>query len=542
MKKIYYRIFLTLLCSIISLYALTQAAKPGEVILYEDANFQGRSGSHSFEPKETTYEIPNSNRLKISNDAMSSLKVGKGVMLTLYSDAGFTGAKLVFFEGEYTSLPCDWSDALTSIKMEYKDPNNYAVVKLHSHYGENDWQKSRVQSISVGDWDDEICNDELSAITIPDGLEVIIYADGGFKGREYTFAKKGEYRLSEYDMNDKVSSIRVKRSKYSLKKIEFKNRKELSSNEEVVESQSTDENLTSEKIISKVKIEKSFTNTVSETKTTSNTTGVEIGSKFTAEINKGIIKGAVEASLVLKYEHNWTEGQTKEETETTTFSKELEVPVPPGKTGVVNLFANSVVVEYDVVKTYSPESGTGPDIVEKSKVKMRYSQQFRAVASYKSSSTNNTQPSGTNLTDKVKTTVNCTGKKYLLKENGDIFLETQKIGSGANKLECLQNNLVATVANNKRLKYDGQPNKWSEYATNNTQPSGTNLTDKVKTTVNCAGKKYLLKENGDIFLETQKIGSGANKLECLQNNLVATVANNKRLKYDGQPNKWSDFK
>lgn len=470
MTKSHYGIFLLFLFSITTICTLAQPAKPGEIILYEDVNYKGKSGSHSFGQNETSYEIPNSNRLKISNDAMSSLKVGKGVKLTLFSDAGFRGSRLVFCEGEYSSLPCDWSDALTSFRMEKIDPKNYPVVRLYSHYGEKDWQTGRANSVSVGEWDDEICNDEISAINVPAGIEVTIYEHGGYKGREYTFSKSGIYRLSEYDMNDKVSSIRVRRSKYVLKKVEFKNRKELSSNDKIVESESTDENLSSQTIISRVRIEKSFANTISETKSTSNTTGVEIGVKVAGEVTSGVSKASVETSLVAKYEHNWTEGTTKEESETTTFSKEIEVPVAPGKIGIVNLYANAVTVEYDVETTYSPVSGKGADIVEKSKVRMTYSQKFRTVVTDKPAvnkpavSPTKTPPAVSNPPGKVITNVTCFGKKFVLLENGDIYLQAgnkwDKIGFGGKKLECYQNLLVATIANGTRLKWSGTPNLW----------------------------------------------------------------------------------
>ncbi len=58
----------------------------------------------------------------------------------------------------------------------------------------------------------------------------------------------------------------------------------------------------------------------------------------------------------------------------------------------------------------------------------------------------------------------------------------------------------------------------------------------------CGGKTYLLDKLADIYDGGTKIGYGAMKLECVGNQLVATVKNGIRLKYDGQPMKWSPAK
>ena len=502
------------------------------MIFYHDTNFSGHSASHSFARNEPDLlEIPNSNNLKISNDQLSSLKVGRGVKLTIFGDNGYRGARLVFCEGEYASLPCDWSDEMTSFRMEKIDAKIYPTVKLYSNYGEGNWKKERVSSITIGNWDDEICDDEISAIEVPYGVEVTIYQDGGFRGREYTFKKPATYRLSEYGMNDAVSSIKVTKLKYVLKSVEYTNRKLISSNKkENIETTSTARNNLSTDLTDRVKISKTFTNTISATSSNSNTAGVEITTR--AQVSPKVMgAGAeLETSLALKYEHTWVEEKGKEESISDNVEKEVEVQVPPGKSTTVRLVAEPVVVEYDVVRTYSPESGGGPDIKETSKVRMKYAVRFDAIADYEVSG------AGGSVSGDEASRVVCSGKTYVLNKAGDIYDQNTKIGYGVTKMECSSNQLVATVTNGTRLKYDGRPGIWSPAVPAGSVPGGE------ASRVVCNGKTYILNKTGDIYDQNIKIGYGVTKMECSSNQLVATVTNGARLQYDGQPMKWSAAK
>jgi hypothetical protein len=371
----------TFIIGFIPLFGFSQSAKEGEVIFYEDASFSGRSGSHSFASNQSMYEIPSHIGLKINNDAMSSLKVGKGVKLTIFNDKGFGGGQIVFCEGEYATLPCNWNDYMSAFRMEKINAKFNPTVKLFSDYGQGKWQKENLSSITIGEWNTEnICNDAISAIELPAGLEMTIYEHNGYKGREYTFTKPGTYVMDEYGMNDAVSSIKIRRTEYVLKSVEFKNRNVINQNEnQTLETKSTLQNKTKTVVKDIVKINKSYEHTISLTNETSNTVGTELGVSVTTGAKPLGIGVEIEVSLIQKYEHNWMNSETKEEKIVEVFEKAVEVEVEPNSKTTVNIIATPVIVEYDVITTYSPKSGFGPEFTEQTKVQMKYAQNFDAA-------------------------------------------------------------------------------------------------------------------------------------------------------------------
>jgi hypothetical protein len=60
-----------------------------EVIIYEDANFQGKSAAHGV----GRYDL---GQLGIANDTLSSLRVPLGMEATLYENAHFAGQSKTF--------------------------------------------------------------------------------------------------------------------------------------------------------------------------------------------------------------------------------------------------------------------------------------------------------------------------------------------------------------------------------------------------------------------------------------------------------------
>ena len=80
-----------------------------KVAIYQDFNYEGASQELS----EGSYDIKS---LTIGDKALSSLKVPKGMKVTLYEDAGFTG-KFKILTQDNPALE-DFNDATSSIKVE----------------------------------------------------------------------------------------------------------------------------------------------------------------------------------------------------------------------------------------------------------------------------------------------------------------------------------------------------------------------------------------------------------------------------------------
>ncbi len=98
------RTLLTMVLGMILIATTTTAfaINDNTVQLFNNKNFDAPSGN-------ITYDLPPGENEKLiysfeggfGNDVLSSVKVGKGVKVTLYKDAGMNGDKLVLYPGEY---------------------------------------------------------------------------------------------------------------------------------------------------------------------------------------------------------------------------------------------------------------------------------------------------------------------------------------------------------------------------------------------------------------------------------------------------------
>ncbi|MGL5718376.1 MAG: beta/gamma crystallin-related protein [Paraclostridium sp.] len=173
------------------------------VSIYSDANYQGKA-----QPLVPGYY--NINDLYIGNDTLSSIKVPKGLVAVLYSDADFNGDSITVtsdtpYIGDY------FNDKVSSIivkKVDTPKPSNTSV----SIYSDASYQGNS-QTLSPGSYDIydlTIGNDTLSSIKVPKGLVAILYSDANFNGDSIVVTSDTPY-IGNY-FNDKVSSIIVKKA------------------------------------------------------------------------------------------------------------------------------------------------------------------------------------------------------------------------------------------------------------------------------------------------------------------------------------------
>lgn len=210
--------------------------KSNGVRLFEDDNFQGRSSTL----REGNYNI---DQLGIANDALSSISVPAGYIVTLYANDNFEGERSVV-TGDRASLGTRWNDKVSSIRVSRNGYNSYSqndgrgnnngyggyvgnqndrVKKYNRNYNTNFRQdgvtvynddnfQGNSQTLNIGYFRSNrlgIGNDSMSSIYIPDGFKVTIYEDDNFRGKSRVLTGKVDDLGEEW--NDKVSSMIIVR-------------------------------------------------------------------------------------------------------------------------------------------------------------------------------------------------------------------------------------------------------------------------------------------------------------------------------------------
>lgn len=96
----------------------------GDIYIYQDANYGGRSASLGL----GYYNLASLNAKGFYNDDLSSIKCPWGYKVTLYNDDNFSGATKVI-TGDASYVGNDWNDKVSSIKVEKA---RYRIVNRHS--------------------------------------------------------------------------------------------------------------------------------------------------------------------------------------------------------------------------------------------------------------------------------------------------------------------------------------------------------------------------------------------------------------------------
>jgi hypothetical protein len=203
------------------------------VTIYKD-DFSGAS-KNLLPGQYESYELGN-----VGNDQLSSIKIPKGMKVTLYEHGGFTGQKLVLTQDTRagTLVANKFNDFTSSILVEAKpDPVPVVVVQtkpvvtptapvapsvvvepvveptLPTIY-QSDFSGTS-KSFDVGAYGSDqlgIGNDELSSIKVPYGFRVTLYENGGFEGRKLVITQNQRATFfAESQFNNVTSSILVER-------------------------------------------------------------------------------------------------------------------------------------------------------------------------------------------------------------------------------------------------------------------------------------------------------------------------------------------
>ena len=173
-----------------------------EVIIYEDANFQGRS---QVLPKGRYDDA--AQQLSFGNDMISSLKVPQGLVARLYEHYHFHG-RFIDIKEDTPIINQFWNDRTSSIivygEAEQPPITKEVMIFEHANYG------GKSQTLQKGEYDTAqiiIGNDILSSALVPTGMVLRLYEHANFQGAFIDI--RGDTPAVSMDWNDRASSIVV---------------------------------------------------------------------------------------------------------------------------------------------------------------------------------------------------------------------------------------------------------------------------------------------------------------------------------------------
>lgn len=202
------RFFILSLLALSALVSTSVLAASGATV-YQHCDYAG----HAATLRPGRYDLGDLQRRGVRNDDLSAIRVAKGYEAILYEHAGFRGRKLVLRANDKCFVNNNFNDVVSSIVVrQLQRPAPAAVAKVFQHCNFDGY----AVSLPPGRYDlNELQrrgmrNDDLSAIQVARGFEVVLFEHAGFRGRR--LAVRGNDNCFVNDgFNDLVSSIVVQR-------------------------------------------------------------------------------------------------------------------------------------------------------------------------------------------------------------------------------------------------------------------------------------------------------------------------------------------
>lgn len=163
------------------------------VTLFNDANYTGTRKSFEL----GTYE--RFSQLSIGNDALSSVSIADGLMVTLYEHGQKGGASVV--------LTSD-TPALSTYGFDNKTSSMVVSVQGAAVYEHSDY-RGRMQILTPGSYnlaDLKLGNDSISSLRVGSGYKITLHEHSNFGGDKKTYTTDAS---SLGSFNDEASSIVV---------------------------------------------------------------------------------------------------------------------------------------------------------------------------------------------------------------------------------------------------------------------------------------------------------------------------------------------
>ena len=397
------RTLLTMVLGMILIATTTTAfaINDNAVQLFNNKNFDAPSGN-------ITYDLPPGENEKLiysfeggfGNDVLSSVKVGKGVKVTLYKDAGMNGDKLVLYPGEYKDFSMDfgdnpWNDKVSSLKIQRLSDPNLPLIKLTYYSG----FAQMIGLDGVDEFKADWCllrDNDVQFAEIPPEYKVTFYDNFRYEGNSNKEPIKGgngvKVSMDSLGLKRSVSSIKIEWNKFKLTKVEMvKTSTKAKELDTFSMPMGADAECHNNSTTSTMTCKKQLKSTYNATATTNWQNSTTVGVTATTTIKgtagvEGVASSSVEASLALSVANEFAFGKTEARSQGQEVSDEVEIEVPPGGAVGFTLDVKPVEIEYDVTYTYSSADdngtpdGKGADKVIKGKMTVKSATATTAVS------------------------------------------------------------------------------------------------------------------------------------------------------------------
>lgn len=163
--------------------------------VYDAENFEGGS-------QQLVVGRYNVNQFGLQDDTLSSIKVASGFKVTLYTDANYSGSKVVCVR-DTSYIGSSANDRVSSIVVEPLGTPNVIIYTDENFCG---WS----QELAPGRYDGNfgLSNDAISSAIVPEGYRLVLYKSGGFTGSILDLYKDAS---SLGDLSDETSSLVVEK-------------------------------------------------------------------------------------------------------------------------------------------------------------------------------------------------------------------------------------------------------------------------------------------------------------------------------------------
>jgi hypothetical protein len=211
-------VFVTTLLLATSTFALA-SEQAWQVIVYEHANFQGKSLVYSVHPGMCQRLEPELSKYKM-NDKLSSVKVGKNVAVRLFEHKNYSGQNLILSESVQSLSSYKFNDRVSSLVVNPKtmrSPVGVWLVHAKQSFRQTFYPAS--ETCGGASYPHLEYNDDAESIsrgTLPAGCQIkaTIYEHADFKGKSQTFTmREGQTEPSSYeigkDLLGKASSLKI---------------------------------------------------------------------------------------------------------------------------------------------------------------------------------------------------------------------------------------------------------------------------------------------------------------------------------------------
>ncbi len=172
--------------------------------LFRDAGFRGASDT-------VLGDVPDLRATRVGNDAVSSIRLGRGCWARLYEDVGFEGDYIdLRFDEDYLSETPLGNDQASSVQVRCRGASrppgygrNVTLFRDADFRGRRETVQGDVPDLSQT----RIGNDALSSLQVPTGCTARLFEDKGFRGA-YLDVQDDVSELGR--ANDDISSLRVR--------------------------------------------------------------------------------------------------------------------------------------------------------------------------------------------------------------------------------------------------------------------------------------------------------------------------------------------